>query len=347
MPELRKDIITREWVILAKERAKRPSDFLIEEKQIQEGPEWDPKCPFCPGNEGLTPPEILAYRPRHQPPDGPGWQVRVMPNKFAALQTTGEPNRREVGIYDVMEGIGAHEVVVESPGHNKSLGQMEVGQVEKVIWAYLDRYNALREDPRLRYILIFRNHGKVAGSSLTHPHSQIVATPIIPQKVWAKIKGVEQYKEYREKCPYCDIVEYETRVKERIICENDSFICCTPYASRSPFESRIVPRGHQPCFSDMSRIEIGDFAQILREVLARLHSCLRDPPYNLTLLNIPCTPDRSYDFHWHLEIVPRLTTPAGFEMGTSIYIDVTAPEEAARYLREASCSLPPAVTPSK
>jgi UDPglucose--hexose-1-phosphate uridylyltransferase len=246
-----------------------------------------------------------------------------------------------------MEGIGAHEVVVESPGHNKSLGQMEIGQVEKVIWACLDRYNALREDPRLRYILIFRNHGKVAGSSLTHPHSQIVATPVIPQKVWAKIKGVEQYKEYREKCPYCDIVEYETRVKERIICENDSFIGCTPYASRSPFESRIIPRGHQPCFSDMSRIEIGDFAQILREVLARLYSCLRDPPYNLTLLNIPCTPDRSYDFHWHLEIVPRLTTPAGFEMGTSIYIDVTSPEEAARYLREASCSLPPAVTSSK
>ncbi|MFH0871154.1 MAG: galactose-1-phosphate uridylyltransferase [bacterium] len=339
MPELRKDLVTREWVILAKERAKRPSDFLAGENLPPSGPERDPQCPFCEGNEGLTPPEILAYRPRHLPPNSPGWRVRVTPNKFAALQSEGEPDRQEVGIYDVMEGIGAHEVVVESPQHNRSLGQMEESQVERVIWAYIDRFNVLREDPRLRYILIFRNHGKIAGSSLTHPHSQIVATPVIPQKVWAKIKGVEQYREYREKCPYCDILEYEIRAQERIICENDSFVALTPYASRSPFESRIMPRSHQACFANMSRIEVREFAQILRELLGRLGSCLQDPPYNFTLLNIPCTPDKIYDFHWNLEIIPRLTTPAGFEMGTSIYINVTSPEEAARFLREASCPI--------
>lgn len=257
-----------------------------------------------------------------------------MPNKFAALQSQGAHNRRELGIYDLMDGVGAHEVVVESPAHNRSLGQMEEAQVARVIWAYIDRFNALWEDPRLRYILIFRNHGKIAGSSLTHPHSQIVATPVIPQKVWAKVKGVEQYREYREKCPYCDILEYELAVKDRSICENDSFIALTPYASRSPFEIKIIPRAHQACFAYMSRTEVEDFAQILRDVLGRLHACLSDPPYNFTILNIPCGPDKNYDFHWHMEIVPRLATPAGFEMGTSIYINVTPPEEAAKYLRE-------------
>lgn len=337
MPELRKDLITREWIILAKERAKRPSDFLTGEKVTEAHTELDPQCPFCPGNEGMTPPEILAYRPQHLPSDSPGWQVRVMPNKYAALQRAGEHNRHDIGIYDVMGGVGAHEVVVESPVHNRSLGRMETRQVEKVIWAYIDRFNALREDPRLRYILIFQNHGEVAGSSLTHPHSQIVATPVIPQKVWAKIKGVEQYREYREKCPYCVILEYEGQVKERIICENDSFVVCAPYASRSPFEAWIIPRLHKACFADMSRSEVGEFAEILREILGRINSCLRNPPYNFTLLNIPCSRDRIYDFHWHLEIIPRLTTPAGFEMGTSIYINVTPPEEAAGYLRDASC----------
>jgi UDPglucose--hexose-1-phosphate uridylyltransferase len=217
---------------------------------------------------------------------------------------------------------------------------METSQVERVIGAYLARFNALRQDPRLGYILIFRNHGKVAGSSLTHPHSQIVATPVIPQKVWAKVKGVEQYKEYREKCPYCDTLEYELKVGERIIWENDSFVAHTPYASRSPFECRITPRKHQPCFSSLTSSEVREFAQISREVLGRLYSCLRNPPYNYTLLGTPSGPDKSYDFHWHLEIVPRLTTPAGFEMGTSIYINVTPPEVAAKFLREASCPSP-------
>ncbi|MDH7500521.1 MAG: galactose-1-phosphate uridylyltransferase [candidate division NC10 bacterium] len=340
MPELRKDIITREWVILAKERAKRPSDFLGGERAMPDGPEHDPKCPFCPGNEALTPPEIFTDRPAHLPANGPGWQVRVIPNKFAALQSIGDLNREDYGIYEVMDGVGAHEVVVESPLHNQSIGQMEAAQVESVIRAYIARFNALRQDPRLRYILVFRNHGKVAGSSLTHPHSQIVATPIIPQKVWGKIKGVEQYREYREKCPYCDTLDYELKVRRRIIVENDSFVACTPYASRSPFECRIMPRKHQPCYSRMTPGEVTEFAQILREVLGRLYSRLNNPPYNFTLLGIPCGPERTYDFHWHMEIVPRLTTPAGLEMGTSIYINVTSPEEAAQFLRDASCPSP-------
>lgn len=333
MPELRKDIVTREWVVLAKERAKRPSDFrkgaIIH--QIQE---HDDHCPFCYGNESLTPPELMAYRERGIEPNSRGWRVRVIPNKFAALDRAGELNRNDIGIYDVMNGIGAHEVVIETPNHGKTIPTMEEKEVEEIIWAYCDRYNSLREDPRLKYILVFKNHGEEAGCSLIHSHSQIVATPVIPQKVWSKIKGVEQYKEYRGKCVYCHIAEHEIATGERLIAENGGFIACAPFASRSPFETWIIPRNHRSCFARMSRFEVTEFAQILKETMLRLYLCLSDPPYNYTLLTGTCDSDELDNFHWHLEIVPRLTTPAGFELGTSIYINTVPPEDAAEHLRK-------------
>ena len=333
MPELRKDIVTREWVIVAKERAKRPSDFN-QKNRMQPAPHHDANCPFCVGNESFTPPEVLAYRERGTGPDQPGWRVRVTPNKFAALDREGQLNRQDVDIYDMMNGAGAHEVVVETTDHGKSIAHMEQKEVEEVIWAYCDRYNSLREDPRLKYILVFKNYREEAGCSLAHPHSQIVATPVIPQKVWGKIKGVEQYQEYRDRCVYCHIIEQETASQERMIMENGGFVACAPFASRSPFETWIIPKTHRSCFARMSRFEVAEFAQILKETLLRLYHCLSDPPYNYTLLTAPCDSDMLDNFHWHLEIVPRLTTPAGFEMGTSIYINVVSPEDAARYLRE-------------
>jgi len=333
MSELRKDVITREWVILAKERAKRPDDFKPAEKRPKK-PNHDPKCPFCTGNEGMTPPEVLAYRAHDSAPNGKGWNLRVIKNKFAALSSEGDLQRHDVDIYDAMNGIGAHEVVIESPDHAKSIALYDQKSVENVVWSYVDRYNALREDKRLKYISIFRNHGKIAGASLAHPHSQIVATPIIPQKVWSKVTGVAQYLEYREKCAYCDIVETETKVKERLISENGNFVSIAPFASRSPFEVWIIPKRHSSCFAYMDRFEVSDFAEILKDTMLRLHTCLDDPPYNYTIATAPCDTDKLDNFHWHLEIVPRLTTPAGFELGTSIYINVTPPEDAAKFLRE-------------
>jgi UDPglucose--hexose-1-phosphate uridylyltransferase len=334
MPELRKDIVTREWVILAKERAKRPSDFKPQEG-VKTVEQYDPNCPFCPGNESKTPVEVLAYRPGDSKPNSVGWRVRVTPNKFPALDIEGELNRKDVAIYDWMNGVGAHEVVIESPAHGQSIANIQEKQVEEVIWAYCDRYNSLRRDSRLKYILVFRNHGKVAGCSLAHPHSQIVATPIIPQKVWGKIKGVEQYREYRDKCVICHVIEEEIKLGERIVAENSGFVACAPYASRSPFQTWIIPKAHRACFARMSRFEVVEFAQILKETLLRLHLCLSDPPYNYTILTAPCESDMLDDtFHWHLEITPRLTTPAGFELGTSIYINTVPPEDAAGYLRE-------------
>lgn len=336
MPELRKDIVTREWVIIAKERSKRPHDFCAPKNSIADLPEHDENCPFCLRNEDRTPPEILAYRPVNSIPDCDGWLLRVTPNKYQALINSGTLDRGNYYIYDHMNGIGAHEVVIECPEHNQTLATMNDKQVERVIWSYIDRYNALREDRRLKYCLVFRNYGATAGCSLVHPHSQIVATPIIPQKVWGKVRGVNQYREYRDKCVYCDIIKTESELLERIICENGSFVAIAPFASRSPFETWILPKSHRACFAKMSRFEVEQFAAILKDVLKRLHVCLNNPPYNYMVITSPNDTDELDTFHWYLEITPRLTTPAGFEIGTSIYINVVPPESAARYLREMS-----------
>jgi UDPglucose--hexose-1-phosphate uridylyltransferase len=334
MPELRKDIITREWVILAKERAKRPHEFKRNTAR-PDLPAHDPSCPFCAGNEAMTPPEVMAYRGHGSLPDSGGWRVRVTPNKFAALDRGAEICREDYQIYDRMVAAGAHEVVIETPVHNTSPARMNVRDLEHVIWAYIDRYNELKQDPRIRYILVFRNHGEMAGCSLAHPHSQIVAAPVIPQKMFNKISGLAQYREYREKCAYCDIVSTELDGQERLVSANGSFVVLCPFASRSPFETWIVPRSHTPSFAHLNGFEVIELAEALKETLMRLDTCLDDPPYNYQLITAPIDGSRYDDFHWYLEIIPRLTTPAGLEMGTSIYINVTPPEEAARYLREA------------
>jgi UDPglucose--hexose-1-phosphate uridylyltransferase len=332
MPELRKDVITREWVIVAKERAKRPEQF---KKHLAPKPvllPHDPNCPFCPGNEALTPPEVMAYRGHGFPADSSGWRVRVTANKFAALDPAVELCREDYHIYDRMQAAGAHEVVIETPLHNTSPARMDARDVEHILWAYIDRYNDLQQDPRIKYILIFRNHGELAGCSMAHPHSQIVAAPVIPQKMYNKVRGLAQYREYREKCAYCDIVNTELEQQERLVSSNGSFVVICPFASRLPFETWIVPRNHIASFAKMNRFEIMELAEALQDTLMRLDKILDDPPYNYQLITAPIGYD---DFHWYLEIIPRLTTPAGLELGTSIYINVTPPEEAARHLREA------------
>jgi len=338
MPEFRKDIVTREWVILAKERSKKPSDF--ERIPKKEAPAHDSICPFCPGNESMTPPEVLVYRKQGGIPNSPGWQVRVTPNKFPALLPEGDIHRRVYStIFDLMDGVGVHEVVIENPYHDKSIDQLPIELVEEVLWSYRERYETLMKDDRIKYIIIFRNHGRIAGSSLTHPHSQIVALPVIPQRVWGKVHGVFQYYEYRENCVYCDMLTKEREAKERIISENSFFVALCPYASRSPFQIMIVPKIHNQTFIECKRHEIKALAHILKEILIRLREVLSDPPYNYTLINAPIErTDNS--FHWHIDIFPRLSTPAGFEIGTGMYINTVLPEDAARYLKEIEVPIP-------
>lgn len=329
MSELRKDPVTGRWVIISAERGNRPSDFSGEPSPRQSRP-----CPFCPGNEEKTPPEIMAYRNSGGAPNSPGWSVRVVTNKFPALVAEGDLNRQEEGIYDRMSGVGVHEVIIETPNHEETLTTMSERQVEEVLRAYRDRIRDLGKDPRLQYVLIFKNRGEAAGASLDHPHSQLIGTPIIPERIQEEVDGAKQYYESKASCVYCDMIRQELTQKQRVVSVNDRFVAIAPFASRFPFEMWILPRMHDASFENVGKKEYIGLARILQEVLRRLERVLVNPPYNFVIHN---SPFRGYDhisYHWHLEITPRTTRVAGFEWGTGIYINPTAPEDAAQRLRD-------------
>jgi UDPglucose--hexose-1-phosphate uridylyltransferase len=343
MPELRKDPISGRWVVIASERGKRPSDF----KTAAVGKEAKPKsCPFCVGNEKMTPPEIIAWRSANSKPNEPGWDIRVTANKFPALIPEGEISRYGSGILDYMSGIGTHEVIIETPQHDISLAEMEDSQVEKILWAYKQRITDIEKDNRFRYVLVFRNYGKDAGASLAHPHSQLIATPITPRYVKLELATSREYFLEKERCVFCDLLRQEVNSGERIVAENEHFVALAPFASRFPFELWIFPRQHHAGFQDLPDEERVQLARMLKDILGRLMKTLNDPPYNYVLHTAPNAAPRpgrpdywgtlSYDFHWHIEIIPRLTKMAGFEWGSGLYINPTPPEKAAKYLREIS-----------
>ena len=330
MPELRKDPIHGRWVIISTERSRRPSDFVAEERRSIGG-----FCPLCEGNEDRTPPEIAAFRDNGTPPNSPGWTLRVVPNKFPALRIEGELNREGEGIYDKMNGIGAHEVVIETPRHEETLVTLPLKNVENILLAYRERIIDLRRDLRLRYVLVFKNHGVAAGASLEHPHSQIIALPIIPRRVSEEIEGAKTYFNYKDRCVFCDIIRQELQQKRRIITENKSFLSIAPFASRFPFETWILPKTHHPSFEHMAFSQYEQAAQILSDTLQRMNRVLADPPYNYIIHTSSFPQVDAEHYHWHFEIMPKLTKVAGFEWGTGFYINPTPPEEAAEYMREA------------
>jgi UDPglucose--hexose-1-phosphate uridylyltransferase len=331
MPELRKDPITGRWVIIATDRAKRPSDFTRQRVEIK-GVRF---CPFCPGNELRTPPEILAYRTRGAANE-PGWSLRVISNKFPVLRVEGTMTRKAEGLYDKMDGVGAHEVIIESPDHFQTLADMPEKRVEDLFWAYRDRVLDLRRDVRLRFLLLCKNHGEAAGAVLEHTHSQLIALPIVPKRVQEELEGARKYFDYKERCVYCDIVAQESDSVARLILESDHFLVIAPWASRSPFETWIIPKAHNSHAENMSHAEIHDLAPVLRGLLRRMNSTLENPPYNMILHSAPIQDQPMPHFHWHLEIIPRMTNAAGFEWGTGLHINPTPPEEAAKFLRDAA-----------
>ena len=336
MPELRKDPIVGRWVIISTERGKRPSDFPMENRRR------DVKlCPFCPGNESSTPPEIMAIRDDGSKPNSPGWTLRVIPNKFPALRIEGDLNREGMGIFDKMNGIGAHEVVIETPDHQKDMVDLDQRSMENVIWAFRERIVDLKRDPRFRHIIIFKNQGEAAGASLEHSHSQLIATPIVPKRVREEIEGSHDYNNYKTRCVYCDIIREENRFGIRIVYENVSFVSYCPYASRFPFEIWILPKRHMSGFQKATHQELIELADCLGATMKRLAAALGSPQYNYMLHTEPNRsvprypwPDIDEYYHWHFEIIPKLTRVAGFEWGTGFYINPTAPEDAASYLRE-------------
>ena len=338
MPQLRKDPVLGRWVIIATERARRPSDFKAEpgeaalkgEPEPQEGP-----CPFCEGNEHMTPPEIIAFRDEGSRPDGPGWRVRVVPNKYPALQIEGNLDKRGLGIYDQMHGIGAHEVVVETPEHLRSLTELTEDRTRDVIYAYRDRLSDLRGDPRMVCGMVFKNVGAAAGASLDHTHSQIIVTPIVPRTIKQEMEGCRQFYDYRGRCLFCDMVEQEAADRTRVVVESDKFLAFAPFAPRFPFETWLVPRRHSSHFEDIRDDQVPDMARTLHLVLEKMERLFGRLAYNYMIHTSPLPAERMEDYHWHVEIIPRLTRVAGFEWGTGFYINSVAPEAAAEFLRDA------------
>lgn len=332
MPELRKDPVTGRWVIIATERAKRPHQYPKLDEERKGG-----FCPFCPGNEGSTPPELLSYRPSNTPKDSEGWWLRVVPNKFPALADEGSLKRSGKGMYDRMTGYGAHEVVIESPSHDDSFADLPLEQTQEIIWAFRDRIVELRKDARMRYILIFKNWGREAGASLEHPHAQIIGLPIVPKRVQEELLGSQKYFEYKERCVFCDIIRQELDENARIVDENDSFISFMPFASRFPFETWILPKEHTSFFNDIQKNQVSDLARSMKSVCGALKTALDDPPYNFVIHTTPFDETGAVPYyHWHIEVMPKLTKVAGFEWGTGFYINPTPPEEAAKFLHDAS-----------
>jgi UDPglucose--hexose-1-phosphate uridylyltransferase len=331
MSELRKDPVTGRWVIISTERRKRPSDFRLDPVH----PPPDPACPFCEGHEHMTPRELLAYRSNGQAPNGPGWDLRVVPNQFPVLRVEGTLDRQGEGLFDKMNGIGAHEVIIETPRHEEMLATMSDAAIEQVLWSFRERVQDLKQDRRFRYIIIFKNHGSGAGASLDHSHSQLIALPIVPREVRDEVDGARQHFMNKERCVFCDIIRQDLGDGRRMIAENADMAALAPYAPRFPFETWILPKRHQSLFEEATRHEYASLARLLGDILRRMNKALVSPPYNLLIHSAPFVETANDFYHWHVEIMPKLTKVAGFEWATGFYLNPTAPEEAAQVLRDA------------
>ena len=331
MPELRKDPITNRWVIISTDRAKRPSDFVRESVEIR-GKGF---CPFCYGNEDKTPPELLAYGRNGGGPNSPGWTVRVVPNKFPALGIEGDLDRSGEGLFDRMNGVGAHEVIVETPDHHMTLARLGEKQIVDVLFALRDRMLDLKNDKRFRYILIFKNHGDAAGASLEHTHSQLIALPIVPTNVVNEIAGCREHYKDKERCIYCDIIRQEIADRSRVVGENAEFLSIAPFAPRFPFEVWVLPKRHVSYFEESQKFQFEALARIFSDTLRRLDRALGTPPFNFILHTSPLHEKTEEFYHWHIEVMPKLSQVAGFEWGTGFYINPVPPEEAAAFLRDA------------
>ena len=310
VPEIRKDYATPTWVVFSAARSHRPGAF-------RNPKDATPKesCPFCKGHESMTPPEVLAYRDRGAA-DGPGWSIRCVPNKFPALERMGEVREHRDGQFVSVDGVGAHEIIVESPDHDGHLPTLDDPQVERVLRAYRERYHDLAADRRVKHVQIFKNHGERAGASFSHPHSQIIAIPIVPLRILEEMEGLRAHAADREgEYLYCEILRRELASERRVVAENGAFVALEPFAARFPFETWILPKVHARAFEMLSDSDRGAFARILKDTLGRMNRLLEDPSFNYYIHTAPIR-EVEGTYHWHLEITLHLTEIAGFERGT-------------------------------
>ncbi|MDD3149663.1 MAG: galactose-1-phosphate uridylyltransferase [Candidatus Gastranaerophilales bacterium] len=327
MPEFRKNIITEEWASIATERAKRPEAHIISGDEVL-GIEHNSNCPFCYGNELLTPLEISSVRNNDSKPNTEGWQIRVVPNKFPAFDKNGKFDKNEKNTY----AYGEAEVIIDSPHHCQPPSLFEIEQIELLLKAYKERYDFHKQNKKLNYVLIFRNNGKSAGASLPHPHSQLIATPVVPPTVKKEMNGAEKFFNENEKCVFCHLIEEEIKENKRIIAQNDDFIAFCPFASFYSFETWIIPKFHSANFEVITESQLKNFAKIYKITMFKLHKGFNNPPYNYYIHTSPLQENCDKFYHWHMEIIPKFTFPAGFELGTGIFINSSVPEDCAKFL---------------
>ena len=326
MPELRQNFFTKEWVVIATERAKRPEQLIVHRPPRELTP-FSPNCPFCPGNENLTPPEVLRI------PNGDGsWKIRVVPNKFAALAREVPPVGAIHRTRRTIQGFGAHDVIVETTEHSQAMALMSDAHLTDVLRTYKARYDELSLDPRIAHVTIFKNHGVDAGTSLEHPHSQLIAAPVISYQVRQRFSEALRHHDDFGVCMFCQMIEEELEVNERVVLVTEHFVGMEPFASPTPFCTHIYPRRHMASFGDISAKEVADLGRVVRTILAKLYHGLEDPDFNLTVRTAPAECVGVKYFHWYLSIIPRLTRVAGFELGSGMFINTVLPETAAQYL---------------
>ncbi len=342
MPELRKDPVIGRWVIISTERAKRPDQFTsaVEKEELAPGE----KCPFCEGNENMTPPEICAIRKGGTKPNTPGWDIRVVPYMFPLLRVEGDLNRHGHGMYDIMNAIGAHEIVIETPQHVVE-GIPNAQQIAKTLSVVIDRITDLEKDPRIKYVLLLKNYGRAAGGGhIKHQRLQLVGSPVNLKRVKEELNGAKIYYDYKERCIFCDIIKQELEAQKRVVMESKHFITVMPFASRFPFETWFLPKEHSCDFYKMPKDRTGDLADLVSQTFARLKNVIGDFPYNIVLHTAPFRRDlgkKRYwetidrDYHWHFELLPILTRVAGFEWGSGFYINPLPPEDACKSVKEA------------
>lgn len=329
MPQFRKDPVTHRWVIVNVEQPRPPEAFSVD-RQIRSSR----VCPFCPGNESMTPPEIAAYGRKASAKNGAGWQVRVVPNKFPALRIEEPLTKQAMGVYDKRGGFGAHEVIIDTPDHEREFADLSIEQAEMLLRVLRDRCLDLRKDPRFQYALVFKNSGAAAGASLEHPHSQLIALPVVPSRVLGEVKGAQEHFERTDRCIYCDMIDQDQTERQLAVYEEADFLSIVPFASRFPFETWVLPRDHQSSFDAVSDDRLTSLARVLKITLGKIRAALNDPPYNFMVHTIPIHAREHDAFHWHIEIIPHLTRVAGFELGTGFYVNPTPAENAAEILRQ-------------
>lgn len=323
MPEIRKDPVFGQWVIIASERGRRPNEFTLPPNTASSS-----SCPFCPGREDQTPPTVCE-RPG---PDGK-WKIRVVSNKYPALTPDPAPRCGEAGPYQSEDGLGIHEVIIETPGHGLHMDRMAEADIADVLSVYIDRVRALKSDPRIKYVMIFKNHGRNAGASLSHPHSQLVGMPMVPTRLSQEIEGAAKYMSEKGSCVFCDMAAAELAGGRRLVLREGPFVAIAPYASRFSFETWIMPVAHASHFEDIPAGDIPALASVLKKVLSMLSASVDDLAYNLIIHTTPVHAPAAAHYHWHIEIMPKLAHVAGFEWGTGFYINTVSPEEAAETLR--------------